>query len=326
VATITGDHLDIPELAELADTILRLKFAGNRNDADWELFRRTLREARDYPTVDDPVDFALRKVEAKHAPGKLLAYYLKVKKRAESASAKARDRLERKIERIKKRAIKGSTTHRQRDLEYVNLLGKAEKEKTLAHRPSVVGEIKRKLGKYKPPHEDHLTVPLRVLAWSIITHEAGGLAFNLHLGTAMNEKALSSKRGVASFIQERIRDQLVRSFGGEAPDFWFGVETAAKGKRIHVHGGIILPRVHDAVGIAEKALTRAGGAWAAPAGVAHQVKFASLYGPYNWASYVLKRMNTTKWLIDRRPVAASQGMSVRTQARWPTLRRELPSA
>ena len=118
----------------------------------------------------------------------------------------------------------------------------------------------------------------------------------------------------------------MKAFGTRAPDFWFVVEAAYLDNRLHLHGGILPVEAAKAAEGVELALMEAGGDWASVGHSDKQVCLRSLYGPYNWASYVVKRMNPTQGLIKGRTVAATRGMASRTQARWPTLRTELSSA
>ncbi len=92
--------------------------------------------------------------------GKFVAYYIDMQnsrvraifKRVEAGKRKRRDKFARSLEALSKSATPALRRMPQRDRDYVDLVGKAEKEGWLGDVPLVLSKLKKKLGTYRLPH------------------------------------------------------------------------------------------------------------------------------------------------------------------------------
>jgi hypothetical protein len=118
-----------------------------------------------------------------------------------------------------------------------------------------------------------------------------------------------------------MRRELKGALPDLVPDFWFVIELDKKA-RLHLHGGIALSS--EAVGIARRALRRAGGKWACEKGNQYQLKLCEQFDPLGWATgYCMKQNEATRAELGL-PSAlfASQALRREGGALWDRMRDE----
>ncbi|WP_156884759.1 hypothetical protein [Stappia stellulata] len=117
-------------------------------------------------------------------------------------------------------------------------------------------------------------------------------AFTLNLSPAVIGAACTDPRGPGTHLRERIRRELKGALPERVPDFWFVIELDKK-SRLHLHGGIALSS--EDVGIARRALKRAGGKWACDKGAQFQLKLDEQFDPLGWVTgYCMKQNEATR--------------------------------
>lgn len=250
-------------------------------------------------------------------------------KRAEARSRRYRDKHERRREAAAagvETAPRSSRRLPLRDKQLIDILGKHQKRGVELPSPLVASEISKKIGNVRIPSWEKASIVLRATAFALQTHHEGGYSLNLNITPSTENAARASKRGAASYIQDRIRKEMVKEFGlTEAPDFWLVAEAPRAG-RLHVHGGIMAdlsdPDRHRRI---EAALVRAGGGWSSPTGRVFAAAFRRIDRPLTWASYCLKDTGSTGSDLPNRLVTSTAGMRRKAQDRWGEMRELLQS-
>lgn len=305
--------------------VRKLQDKANLDAAKRQVFRNALEQTQRNGDPD-PAGVAALQAEAWAMDELRLRRFRATQKRGQDASRKHADKVHRRREKASKSANPNRRRFPQRDRDYVDIVGKAEKGEWLNDRPLVLREIEKKLGSHRLDHWEKTSLPLKVMAMSVVCSQEASQTINLRINPDVRKKALASSRGAASFMQDNIRKALERTFGKDnAPDFWFVIESDHAGT-FHLHGAVITPPVVNGLELVDKALRSAGGAWAASGGQQHQQLAVDLYGPLNWASYVCKHMNITGTRIDRKLMASTRGMSERASAAWNDIRATLPQS
>ena len=293
------------------------------------LDRRRFREAIEFATLNgyaDPAAYANARVASQRTLDKHDSRVTAIMKRGSFRSAKRFDRAAVRHEDASKSAKPSRRRMPQRDRQYLEIVGEAEKLGYLGDRALVLSKINSKLTYYRLPHWDHTTLPLKMLAYSIESAKDGAQTINLRPNPKVTEQALRSPRGPAGYMQDRIRREMEKAFGRDnIPDFWFVVETDSD-KRFHLHGAVVTPTVVGAPDMVDAALRAAGGTWDAAKGHHHQQISKSLDDPIYWAFYVCKRMNVGKARIDRKLSASTDGVRKRAALGWDDMRATLPQS
>jgi hypothetical protein len=319
------EDVDDPDLANALrkDFMARAQRKANQDAQD----RRRYREAREYAVeadLDDPSEYAADAVAAHRVLDRYDATVKAIFRRVMSRSARRTDRAATKQEAASKSANPSLRRHPQKDRLYVQILGEAERKGFLSNRPLVSTKLNFKIPGYKLPHWQKTTMALKVMALSIESEKEGSQTINLHPNRDVCKAALESPRGPASYMQDRIRKAMERTFGkGESPEFWFVIETDSE-CRFHLHGAVVTPTTPNAPKMVDAALRSAGGEWDAAGGHQHQQVSRSLDGPLGWASYVCKHMNLARNVIDRRLLASTAGIKRKAVMGWNDLRASLP--
>lgn len=322
-------------LSEIADGTVKERYRArllaqaqaeaNRAAADRKLYRDALDLAK-REGYADPEAFARIQVEKQHLGDQYEQRIRAIFKRVEAKNRRRADKAARLVEATSKTARPSKRRLPQRDRQYVDLVGKAEKEGWLADRPLVLSKITEKLGRYRLPHWEKTTISLKIMAMSVTSAREGAQTINLRLSPEQCAQALISSRGAVSYMQQRIRSALERSFGHrKAPDFWFVMETDWKGK-FHLHGAVVTPSSPGARELVGQALRKAGGTWASDGGQQFQQVSKSLDDPLYWASYVIKHMNVSSRAVEGKLFASTVGIRALAAGGWNQLREQLPQS
>ena len=213
--------------------------------------------------------------------------------------------------------------NQQRDRKYLEIVGAAERNGQLTQTGLVGSKITKALGSYRLPHWEKTTIPLKVLALSYETAKREGRTINLRISHEAQEKALASSRGPVSFVQNQVRETLKRRFEADAPEFWFVMEWDGE-NRFHLHGGYEL-QSHIDHQLIDTALRNAGGWSGAAASGLAQVS-TKLIDPIVWASYVMKHLNLTATVTDRKLLASTAQIRDAARGSWDGLRSRLPAS
>lgn len=155
------------------------------------------------------------------------------------------------------------------------------------------------------PNYSHSSPLTRALAYGACIKYEHRWAFTLHLSDKVIDEALRSKRGFASYIQDRVRDSLKEALRGtrlRMPEFFLIPEIdPERTERIHVHG--VIEIVNDPFSrfpgratlnrrAISDALGQAGGiSDFAPGERARVVDIRPCTGVAGWVSYI------TKWYL-----------------------------
>lgn len=313
------DAISDPDLRRAQERRLRKQLAQREEEAaaSAQVFQEAYEWAvrRAHP---DPLEHALLKVET----AKTLRMAEKRTRAALSApireAAKDADRVAERQERASRTAKPGQRRKLQQDRKYVAVLGGAEREGRFG---SVEGEIEKKLRGYKPECWEKATLPLKVLALCLETKRIGGRTINMRISDEMGRKALASGRGAVSFVQNQVREMLKRTFADDAPDFWFVMERDTK-ERFHLHGAYVAP-AHIDHALIDDALRRAS-RWSESSTRGKAQLSRTLDDPFWWAAYVLKRMNLTRMVTERKLLGCTAPLRSSAIGRWASLRDELP--
>lgn len=289
--------------------------------------RRVFRESIERATADghpDPEAFAANRMMNERLIDLHEKRVSDIFKRAEVTSRRRFDRAKAKHEEASKTAQPTKRRLPQRDRQYVEIIGEAEKGGYLADAALVLQKIETKLRTYRLPHWEKTTISLKVMAMSSECSKEGAQTINLRPNSTVCAKALVSPRGPASYMQDAIKRTFDKTFGkGKGPDFWFVIEmdTATK---FHLHGAVVTPNVTGSVDKVDAALRAAGGKWESAGGHHHQQVTKSLDDPMWWAFYVVKRMNIANRTISTKLFASTRGLRSRAEAHWDDLRASLP--
>jgi hypothetical protein len=292
-------------------------------------FHRNYREARDAALeAGDPnphlnatlTAMRLRELDRYHA--RVDARFREIKRE----NLVRRNRAAAKVEKASSSAKPRRRRFLQKDHAYLRIIGSAEKDERLGDAASVVREIEKTLTRYRLPHWEKTTLPLKALACSLESSKAGAQTINLRPNHETCHKALQSPRGAAAYMEDRIKRALEDKFGmGNVPDFWFVIESDTH-ERFHVHGAVVTPKgIADAEDTVDDALRAAGGLWSAPGGHQHQQVHAPLRDPAWWASYACKELNVTADRLGiKNTFAATYGMRRAARVGWDGHRAVLP--
>jgi hypothetical protein len=313
------DHISDPEVRRTQERQLRRQFA--QRDEEAAASARVFQEAREWAVLHahpDPVEHALLKVETAKKLRMLERRTRAALGASLRAAAKDADRLADRYERASRTANPGQRRKLQQDRKYVAILGDAEREGRFG---SVEAEIEKNLRGYKPECWEKATLPLKVLALCLETKRIGGRTINLRISDEMGHKALASERGPVSFVQNQVREMLKRTFADDAPDFWFVMERDTK-ERFHLHGAYVAP-AHIDHALIDDALRRAS-RWGDPSTRGKAQVSDDLGDAYGWAAYLLKRMNLTRMVTERKLLACTAPLRSSAMGRWASLRENLP--
>lgn len=313
------DTISDPEVRRAQEKRLRRELARQEEEAEKseQVFRDAYEwaERRAHP---DPFEHALLKM--KHAKKlRMLERRTQAAMRGPVlAAAKDADKLAMRVERASRTAKPGQRRRLQRDRQYVAILGDAERDGRFG---SVEGEVEKKLRGYKPESWEKATLPLKVLALCLETKSIGGRTINMRISDEMGRKALASDRGPVSFVQNQVRETLKATFADDAPDFWFVMERDTK-ERFHLHGAYVAP-THIDHALIDDALRRAS-QWSDPSTRGKSQVSRTLDDPFYWAAYVLKRMNLTRMVTERKLLGCTAPLRSSAMGRWAGVREDLP--
>lgn len=272
--------------------------------------------------IEDPLEYAQRAVEIRKLERITERSLKSLRKAPRNAAAKDADRLARKAEKLSRTANLGRRRNPQSDLVYVRILGLAQKEGWLGDADLVGAEIEKQIPGYKPPIWEKSGSAMKVLGLALETHRRGGRTINLRLSQELEEKALASRRGPASFLQNQVRETLKRAFADDAPEFWCVLERDSR-DRLHLHGAYV-HEPHIDYRLIDAALGRVG-RWEPPLGRGLPQESKPLTEPFGWVSYILKHTNHLAMEIERKLFAATAGLRSDAIGRWPEVRSTLPS-
>src|SRR5690606_14418440 len=110
-------------------------------------------------------------------------------------------------------APRSSRRRPHRDKQIIDILGHHQKGGGELPCPLVAQKISKKLGIIRIPTWEKTSIILRATAYALQTHHEGGYALNLNMTPSVEKAARASKRGAASYIQDRIRKEMVKPFG-----------------------------------------------------------------------------------------------------------------
>ncbi|GGZ30631.1 hypothetical protein [Asticcacaulis endophyticus] len=220
----------------------------------------------------------------------------------------------------------------QKDKVFLDIIGKCERGGQLGRAPLVLSFLTDKplLRDYTLPCWDKTSSTLKIMAMSHQSHISGGITINLHLSPNVHQQAMTSSKGPAPYMQDRIRKAFMDALDTVLP-FWFILEYSRKTKTYHLHGAVVLPSVPDAQIHVDQALRIAGGKWDHDKAQYHQQKSKPLNDPFVWASYAVKAMNITRHKLfpdqsddNKKIFAASNEMRRLAKDGWDKLRGGLP--
>ena len=304
---------------KLRRTFLRKAVHATENRASFdEAFGRAVKLG-----IDDPLSysqFAVKLAVRQKIHASILKRVMARSKKGEQVAA---NREAEALERASRTANPSQRRKAQDDRRYLDIVGSAEKDGSLAS-PGLVGsKIKKQIGAYRLPHWEKTTLALKVMALSCETAKRGGMAINLRISDALSEKALASSRGPVSFVQNQVRETLKRRFAADAPEFWFVMERD-NDRRFHLHGAYETA-AHIDHRLVDAAL-RDAGVWSADAGKGMAQLSKPLTEPLFWASYVVKTINVTAAMTNRKLLGSSAEIKSAARGGWDALRRSLPSS
>ncbi|WEK39592.1 MAG: hypothetical protein P0Y50_13800 [Candidatus Brevundimonas colombiensis] len=318
------DAMPDPDMRRVWDKKLRKIFgrkaenAGENQASFNEAFERALRLG-----IEDPLSYS--QVAVMYAVREKINAY--IRKRI-AAGLKKGERLaaNKEAEALERASRTASPKQRRRaqdDRKYLDIVGSAEKDASLASSGLVRSKIEKQIGAYSLPHWEKTTIALKVMALSCETAKRGGRAINLRISDAMSDKALSSQRGPVSFVQNQVRETLKRRFAADAPEFWFVMERD-NDRRFHLHGAYETAD-HIDHRLVDAALRDAGG-WSADAGKGTAQLSRPLTEPLFWASYVVKTINLTSTMTDRKLLGSTAEIKTSARGGWDALSGGLPKA
>lgn len=323
LAEVLSDVSDAGVRADLEKRFRsRLKAKEDRAEGNEAVFNAAFGKALSLG-IDDPHEYAERAVKLAFMEGIHAIKVAAVRKAPVHMATNAADRAAVAAEAASRTANPTQRRNQQRDREYLEIIGSAERGGRLSTPGLVGGEIEKKLGRYRLPHWEKTTLPLKVAALSLETEKRGGRTINLRIGDTFSKKALGSSRGPVSFMQNQVRETLKRRFAADAPEFWFVMERDSD-DLFHLHGAYVDQR-HVGHGLVDAALRDAGG-WSSPKGKGRAHQSAELKDPLYWASYVIKQMNLTSTLTDRKLLASTAELRDAARGAWDGWRSRLPGS
>lgn len=298
----------------------RLKAKEDRAEGNEAVFNAAFGRALSLG-IDDPLEYAQRAVKLAFMESIQAVKVAAVRKAPVRIATSGANHAAVAAESASRTANPTQRRNHQRDREYLEIIGSAEREGRLSS-PGLVGaEIQKKLGRYRPPHWEKTTLPLKVAALSLETAKRGGRTINLRIGHTSSKKALTSSRGPVSFMQNHVRETLKRRFEDDAPEFWFVMERDSE-DLFHLHGAYV-DQGHISYGLVDAALRDAGG-WTSPKASGLAQQSAELKDPLYWASYAVKQMNLTSTMTDRKLLASTAEIRDAARGGWETVRNSLP--
>lgn len=322
LAEVLADVAD-PSLRNELETRFRRRLEGReaRGEANDNVFNAAYARAVSLG-LEDPGEYARRAVKLAFMESIHKAKIAAIRKAPVRAAIAGTNRAARAEEDLSRTANPGQRRSPQRDRQYLEIVGSAERAGQLIRGGSVGAEIKSQLGRYRLPHWEKTTLPLKVAALSLETAHRRGRTINLRVGHTFSKKALGSSRGPVSFIQNQVRETLKRRFEADAPEFWFVMERD-NDDLFHLHGAYV-DQAHVDHRLVDAAL-RDAGRWDETAGAGLSQKSVELRDPLYWASYVVKQMNLTTTLTDRKLLASTAELRDAARGAWDRWRSELPS-
>lgn len=321
LAEVLSDVSDPGVRAELEKRFRRrLKAKEDRAEGNEAVFNAAYGKALSLG-IEDPLEYAQRAVKLAFMESIHAIKVAAVRKAPVRMAMSGANRAAVAAEAASKTANPNQRRNPQRDREYLKIIGSAERGGRLST-PGLVGaEIEKALGRYRPPHWEKTTLPLKVAALSLETEKRGGRTINLRIGDTFSRKALGASRGPVSFMQNQVRETLKRRFADDAPEFWFVMERDTD-DLFHLHGAYV-DQDHVPYKLIDAALRDAGG-WATPTGKGRAHQSAPLEDPLFWASYVVKQMNLTTTMTDRKLIASTAELRDAARGAWATVRNTLP--
>lgn len=223
-----------------------------------------------------------------------------------------------KAEKLSRTAHLSLRRRLQADRIFLEVAGLAEKEGRPTTGGLVEAEIHKRIPGYRLPHWEKATLPLKVMALSMESQRQGAHSINLRLSKDIDEAARRSPRGIASYMQDRIRKALKETFADDAPEFWFVIERD-HATRFHLHGAVVVPHP-GCEGMIDDALRKAGGSWSQKV---YQQVGRPVLEPIYWAHYATKSLNLTVRDIDTRLFASTVGIRRAARDGWEDLRSRL---
>lgn len=322
LAEVLSDVSDPALRSELeASFRQRLKAREDLAEANETVFNAAYERALSLG-IDDPAEYSRRAVKLAFMESIHAAKVAAIRKSPLRMAMNEANRAALAAEIASRTANPAQRRNHQRDREYLEIIGSAEREGRLSA-PGLVGaEIEKKLGRYKLPHWEKTTLPLKVAALSLETAKRGGRTINLRIGHTFSQKALGASRGPVSFMQNQVRETLRRRFEADAPEFWFVMERDTD-DLFHLHGGYV-DQGHIPHGLVDAALRDAGG-WTGTPGAGLAQKSAALKDPLFWAWYVVKQMNLTPTLTNRKLLASTAEIRDAARGAWDGWRSRLPN-
>lgn len=272
--------------------------------------------------IDDPSAYAEKAVGLAYAERRQENSTSKLRKLIARQGIGAADHGAVADERASRTANPMQRRKAQADRQYLEILGKADFSGQSLASGSVRAKIEKSLGSYRLPHWEKTTLALKVMALSVETAKRSGRTINLHVSSRMMDKALASGRGPVSFVQNQVRETLKRKLAADAPEFWFVLERD-NDRRFHLHGAYESASHVDHHHV--DAALRAASGWDAPAGIGLAQLSNPLWAPYGWAHYVVKTMNLTATMTDRKLLGSTSEIKASARGNWDTLRASLPS-
>lgn len=299
----------------------RLKAREDRAEANEQVFNEAFSRALSLG-IEDPQDYARRAVKLAFRERLHEMKVAAVRKAPMRMATNAANSAAVAAEAASRTASPTRRRNQQRDRQYLEIIGSAERAGRLANVALVGAEIKKHVGRYRLPHWEKTTLPLKVAALSLETARRGGRTINLRIGHTFSKKALVASRGPVSFMQNQVRETLKRRFEGDAPEFWFVMERDTH-ELFHLHGAYV-DQTHIAHRLVDAALRDAGG-WTSTSGGGLAQQSRELKDPLFWASYVVKQMNLTSDLTDRKLLASTAELRDAARGAWDGWRSHLPS-
>jgi hypothetical protein len=122
-------------------------------------------------------------------------------------------------------------------------------------------------------------------------------------------------------MQNQVRETLKRRFEADAPEFWFVMERDTD-DHFHLHGAYV-DQGHVPHGLVDVALRDAGG-WTSTNAAGLAQRSVEIRDPLYWGSYVVKQMNLTANMTDRKLLASTAEIRDAARGGWDRWRSQLP--
>ncbi|MDI1344825.1 MAG: hypothetical protein PSV22_12095 [Pseudolabrys sp.] len=313
------EGIDDPDVRRVEEKRARAHFqrGANAGSLSRSIFREELEKATALG-VPNPANLAQTQTAHRINIITLEARTARALRASKSDILKFANKAAKKVERASKTTNKSNRRWLQADRDFLAAIGSAEKRGDPVPGSLVGAQIQSANPGYRLPHWDKTTLPLKVLACSIESAKAGAHTINLRLSDDVERAAREAPRGLARYMQARIKVALKAAFADDVPDFWFVIERD-NATRCHLHGAVVLPRLGTEAMI-DAALRKAGGPWALKI---FQQKGLPLSKPLGWADYVVKTVNLTKIDFDGGLFASSAGIARTARLNWDDTRRAL---